>query len=342
MTTDNQDKQDRLRFMGRISFVISFLLTCVATSVHQPWLRIGIFIAAALALIMVFAFYVKSRWLLFKNRESDKYGRAFLTLNDVGHSICGFIDSFSRLISSGAECFESRKTKLEDDRRIILERLEEIDGRRTTAEKAILEGLNDAREGSLETADLIREMRNELRDHVERSQSAIAETKEGIATLNAELQRNPSRIGEIRQEIDALSGKLGKEQKKAADLRAYLKELSSGSDGAREITFKDLVCDRRAYEKADELFRWALEIGVRDKNLAHGYLNELAKFFMAMVDLEYVRNNQSAFASLVYPYCGNGRMKDSFRKTFRNACDHLIDYEYQDVQKELDRFVTGE
>ena len=334
--------QVRLRLMGRISLTVSFVFTFIATSSHLSWLRICLFIAAALALVMVFILYVKSRWLLFKDRESDKYGMAFLTLNDVGHSICRFFDSFSHLISSGAEYFQSRKSKLADDRRIILERLEEIDGRRTTTEKAILEGLNDAREDRLETADLIREMRNELKDHIEKSQSAIAEINDGIASLKEELLRNPSRIGEISQEIESLSGKLEKERKKAEDLKAYLNELSTGRDGAREMTFKDLVCDSHAYDKADDLFKWALEIGIRDKDLTHGYLNELAKLFMAMVDLGYLRNNQSAFASLVFPYCGNGRMKDSFRKTFRNACDHLIDYEYQDVRDKLEGFVTGE
>lgn len=341
-------KEARYVWTARIAVALGFLFVIVAGKCPDGSIVRAVltWIAVLCGIVMLTAFYAHL-WNRFKYRITNRGVRTFLFFNRVGEGFYSVMAALPKFLAAGANYYLKKKSRTEQNQQLILQRMAEMqeEGRQTGGR---IEGqLVSLREDIAEEAKVLLAIRKDNEDALKRHCEQEAHWEEEIALIKAEIQEirthaeanNLDRLTQLEEKLDQAKRFLYDEQERIDRLEEERDALSK--ERTASFTFKDLVLGRAAKRKAAALEKMAREIAEEYKNEKKEYLYELAKFYHAMLDLGYIRENESKFATIFHREYGGNRDFDAYRRSFHNAVDRLIDYEYEDIQEEIEDLVNG-
>ena len=95
----------------------------VGSSARTVFLGFG-----ALFLLLTFYCFYADRWNKFKSERTDKGAEAFLFFNRIGEGFYSVMIALARFISAGAGYFLKKKSRVEKNQQLILERMQPFPG----------------------------------------------------------------------------------------------------------------------------------------------------------------------------------------------------------------------
>ena len=316
----------------------------VGSSTRAFFLGLG-----ALFLILTFYFIYADRWNKFKSERTDKGAEAFLFFNRIGEGFYSVMIALARFISAGTGYFLKKKSRIEKNQQLILERMQEMNDENRSTSNRIETKLDSLSSDLADNAAMLAAIREDndaaLSRHLEREEqlkAEIADLKDRIESLQASgVSPQAEEIIQLKDDLEETKASLSDEQAHIDRLEEKKESLEKGE--LAERTFKDLLISRAAKEKAETLEQMAREIIEASKGLSKKYQSGLAKFYRALVDCGYLCDNESAFISFFYNDYGRSRgiTWDSYRRSFNNAVTGLSCLEYTKNKEEIRGIVLG-
>lgn len=316
----------------------------VGSSTRAFFLGLG-----ALFLILTFYFIYADRWNKFKSERTDKGAEAFLFFNRIGEGFYSVMIALARFISAGTGYFLKKKSRIEKNQQLILERMQEMNDENRSTSNRIETKLDSLSSDLADNAAMLAAIREDndaaLSRHLEREEqlkAEIADLKDRIESLQASgVSPQAEEIIQLKDDLEETKASLSDEQVHIDRLEEKKESLEKGE--LAERTFKDLLISRAAKEKAETLEQMAREIIEASKGLSKKYQSGLAKFYRALVDCGYLCDNESAFISFFYNDYGRSRgiTWDSYRRSFNNAVTGLSCLEYTKNKEEIRGIVLG-
>ena len=316
----------------------------VGSSTRAFFLGLG-----ALFLILTFYFIYADRWNKFKSERTDKGAEAFLFFNRIGEGFYSVMIALARFISAGTGYFLKKKSRIEKNQQLILERMQEMNDENRSTSNRIETKLDSLSSDLADNAAMLAAIREDndaaLSRHLEREEqlkAEIADLKDRIESLQASgVSPQAEEIIQLKDDLEETKASLSDEQAHIDRLEEKKESLEKGE--LAERTFKDLLISRAAKEKAETLEQMAREIIEASKGLSKKYQYGLAKFYRALVDCGFLCDNESAFISFFYNDYGRSRgiTWDSYRRSFNNAVTGLSCLEYTKNKEEIRGIVLG-
>ena len=316
----------------------------VGSSTRAFFLGLG-----ALFLILTFYFIYADRWNKFKSERTDKGAEAFLFFNRIGEGFYSVMIALARFISAGTGYFLKKKSRIEKNQQLILERMQEMNDENRSTSNRIETKLDSLSSDLADNAAMLAAIREDndaaLSRHLEREEqlkAEIADLKDRIESLQASgVSPQAEEIIQLKDDLEETKASLSDEQAHIDRLEEKKESLEKGE--LAERTFKDLLISRAAKEKAETLEQMAREIIEASKGLSKKYQSGLAKFYRALVDCGFLCDNESAFISFFYNDYGRSRgiTWDSYRRSFNNAVTGLSCLEYTKNKEEIRGIVLG-
>ena len=354
--TPEQDKQEYIkrrflyRLLAYVAFGVSLLLTHIGNRFPVGSTTRGVFLGfGALFLISMFCCFYADRWNKFKSGRTDRGAEAFLFFNRIGEGFYSVMIALARFISAGAGYFLKKKSRVEQNQQLILDRMQEMNDENRRASGRIETKLDSLSSDLADNAAMLAAIREDndaaLSRHLEREEqlkAEIADLKDRIESLQASgVSPQAEEIIQLKDDLEETKASLSDEQAHIDRLEDKKESLEKGE--LAERTFKDLLISRAAKGKAETLEQMAREIIEASKGLSKKYQHGLAKFYRAMVDCGYLCDNESAFISFFYNDYGRSRgvTWDSYRRSFNNAVTGLSCLEYTKNKEEIRGIVLG-
>lgn len=324
-------KEARYLRTVRIAVFLAFLFAIVAGKCPDgSMVRVVLsWIAVLCGIVMLAAFYAHL-WNRFKYRITNRGVRTFLFFNRIGEGFYSVMAALSKFLTAGANYFLKKKSRTEQNQLLILQRMSEMqeEGRQTGAR---IEGqIVSLREDIAEEAKILLSIREDNEEALKRHCERELHLEEEIARIKADIQetqsaaetQNADRLFQLEKQLDQAKHCLSDEQERIDRLEEEREALSR--EKTATFSFKDLILGRAAKRKAAALEKMAREIAEEYKNEKKEYLYELAKFYHAMLDLGYIRENESKFAAIFHRDYGGNRDFDAYRRSFHNAVDRSL------------------
>ena len=354
--TPEQDKQEYIkrrflyRLLAYVAFGVSLLLTHIGNRFPVGSTTRGVFLGfGALFLISMFCCFYADRWNKFKSGRTDRGAEAFLFFNQIGEGFYSVMIALAGLISAGTGYFLKKKSRIEKNQQLILERMQEMNDENRSTSNRIETKLDSLSSDLADNAAMLAAIREDndaaLSRHLEREEqlkAEIADLKDRIESLQASgVSPQAEEIIQLKDDLEETKASLSDEQAHIDRLEEKKESLEKGE--LAERTFKDLLISRAAKEKAETLEQMAREIIEASKGLSKKYQSGLAKFYRALVDCGYLCDNESAFISFFYNDYGRSRgiTWDSYRRSFNNAVTGLSCLEYTKNKEEIRGIVLG-
>lgn len=340
-------KEKKYLWTARIALLLAFLFVwvrgiCPEGSVIAEIFRwLGIF-----SFIVLISAYVAHWWNGVKYKLTNRGVRTFIFFNRIGEGFASVMKEFAALLKSGTNFFLKKKTRTEQNQQLIIQHLEEMREKNSQTGERIESQMVSLRKEVAGDAYLLAAIREDnaaaLKIHCEQEKKLEKE----IASLKLEIQAlrssgesdNGEHLARLEKKLDETKEILAMEQDRIDRLEEEKEALSKKETA--DYTFRDLLTARVAKRKSPILEKMAREIAAADMDEKREYVYELAKFYRAMLDLGYIRDNQTKFALLFHRDYGGGRDIESYRRSFRNAVDRLIDYEYEDIRDEIEEILN--
>lgn len=339
-----RQKEVRYVWTARIALLLTFIFVGIANlfpAGSALW-QTAVWVGVVFFLIMWGAFYAHE-WNRFKFRITNRGAKVFLFINRLAEGFNTMMAALASLFKAGAEYFLKKKARAEQRQILILQRIEEMQQENRQSGARIESQIVSLREGIVADAKLLDAIREDNAIALERHLSKEQTLEKEISSLREEIlairESADPRVSELEKRLEDVKASLANEQDRIDRLEEEKDSLSKEKTAA--YTFKDLLLGRNPKRKAIALEKMAREIAQENMNEKKEYLYELAKFYHAMMDLGYIRENESKFALLFHRDYGNARDFDAYRRSFHNAVDRLIDYEYEDIQEEIQDIVNG-
>ncbi|MCH5237993.1 MAG: hypothetical protein J1E95_09380 [Muribaculaceae bacterium] len=342
--TSENNKQERSGKERRYLWAtrIVMLLTCIlfGASVKCPKgsttreLLDGL---TPLSILILIGFYSAYRWYNYKK---------VLTHDGSSEGFSPEMVEFASKLKQEVDFFLKKKTRTEQNQQLIIQHLEEMKEKNSQTGERIESQMVSLRKEVAGDAYLLAAIREDnaaaLKIHCEQEKKLEKE----IASLKLEIQAlrssgesdNGEHLARLEKKLDETKEILAMEQDRIDRLEEEKEALSKKETA--DYTFRDLLTARVAKRKSPILEKMAREIAAADMGEKREYVYELAKFYRAMLDLGYIRDNQTKFALLFHRDYGGGRDIESYRRSFRNAVDRLIDYEYEDIRDEIEEILN--
>ena len=357
--TSEQNRQSRqeyrkrsliYRLLAYVAFGLSLLSTHIANKFTVGSSARGVFLGVgALFLISTFCCFYADRWNRFQSERTDKGARAFLFFNRIGEGFYSVMITLAGFISAGAGYFLKKKSRLEQNQLLILERMEEMKAENHAANERIETKLSSLSSDLTANSAILTAIREEndavLARHLERVEQLnadIAELKARIESLQASEDHSlAEEIAQLRNKLEETWTDLSNEKAHIEQLKE--KKVSLAKVDVAEITFESLLNTPAAKKKSEELEKMAREIAEASKEKSKKYLFELAKFYRAMTELGYLCENEAAFTLFFYEDYGKcrGVDLDSYRRTFNYATTKLTCLQYTNYKDEIREIVLG-
>lgn len=339
-----RQKEARYVWTARIALLLTFLFVILSGQCSQgSILQEILFWLGMLSFVVMWAAFYAHQWNRFKYKLTNKGVRTFLFFNRISEGFYTVMVAFSGFIKAGTDYFLKKKSRIEQQQVFILQRMEEIQQENRQSGTRIESQLISLREDIAEDTKLLDAIREDnaaaLAQHISREQSLEKEISSLKKEILAIRESAGPKVEELETKLAEVKAALVDEQDRIDRLEEERDVLSKEKSAA--YTFKDLLLGRNTKRKAAALEKMAREIAQENMHEKKEYLYELAKFYHAMVDLGYIRENESKFALLFHREYGNARDFDTYRRSFHNAVDRLIDYEYEDIQEEIEELVNG-
>ena len=354
--TPEQDKQEYIkrrflyRLLAYVAFGVSLLLTHIGNRFPVGSTTRGVFLGfGALFLLSMFCCLYADRWNKFKSGRTDRGAEAFLFFNQIGEGFYSVMIALAGLISAGTGYFLKKKSRIEKNQQLILERMQEMNDENRSTSNRIETKLDSLSSDLADNAAMLAAIREDndaaLSRHLEREEqlkAEIADLKDRIESLQASgVSPQAEEIIQLKDDLEETKASLSDEQAHIDRLEEKKESLEKGE--LAERTFKDLLISRAAKEKAETLEQMAREIIEASNGLSKKYQSGLAKFYRALVDCGYLCDNESAFISFFYNDYGRSRgiTWDSYRRSFNNAVTGLSCLEYTKNKEEIRGIVLG-
>ena len=316
----------------------------VGSSARSVFLGLG-----ALSLLLTFYCFFADRWNKFESAPTKNWAEIFLALNRIADSFCSLMISIARFFSAGAEYFLKKKSRIEKNQLLILERMQEMKDETRSTSGRIETKLDSINSGLMDNAAILVAIREDNEAALARHLERVTQLKADLADIKAKLDSlHASGVSPQAEEIIQLKDDLEETKASLSDEQARIDRLEEKEEALKkgtlvEKSFEDLLNTRAAKEKAETLEQMAREIAEASKGKSKKYLYELAKFYRAMVDCGYLWENESAFILLFYNDYGRSRNVtwDSFRRSFNYAVTKLSSLEYTNYKDEIREIVLG-
>lgn len=316
----------------------------VGSSARSVFLGLG-----ALSLLLTFYCFFADRWNKFESAPTKNWAEIFLALNRIADSFCSLMISTARFFSAGAEYFLKKKSRIEKNQLLILERMQEMKDENRGANYRIETGITSLRSDVRDNTAILNAIREENDAALARHQERVEQLKADIADLKARVESlQASDDHSLAEEIAQLRSKLEENRTDLSNEQAHIEQLEEKKESLEKVdvsklSFESLLTVPAAKKKSEELEKMAREIAEASKGKSKKYLYELAKFYRAMVDCGYLWENESAFILLFYNDYGRSRdvTWDSFRRSFNYAVTRLSSLEYTNYKDEIREIVLG-
>ena len=316
----------------------------VGSSARSVFLGLG-----ALSLLLTFYCFFADRWNKFESAPTKNWAEIFLALNRIADSFCSLMISTARFFSAGAEYFLKKKSRIEKNQLLILERMQEMKDETRSTSGRIETKLDSINSGLMDNAAILVAIREDNEAALTRHLERVTQLKADLADIKAKLDSlhasgvrpQAEEAVQLENQLEETKASLSEEQARIDRLEEKKESLKKGT--LVEKSFEDLLNTRAAKEKAETLEQMAREIAEASKGKSKKYLYELAKFYRAMVDCGYLWENESAFILLFYNDYGRSRdvTWDSFRRSFNYAVTRLNSLEYTNYKDEIRGIVLG-
>ena len=338
------------RLLAYVAFGVALLLSYIGNKYPVGSTTRGVFLGfGALFLISTFFCFYADRWNRFQSERTDKGAKAFLFFNRIGEGFYSVMIALAGFISAGTGYFLKKKSRLEQNQLLILERMEEIKAENHAANERIETKLSSLSSDLSANAAILAAIREEndaaLARHIEREEqlkAEIAEIKVQIESLQASDDHS------IAEEIAQLRNKLEETWTDLSNEQAHIEQLEEKKESLEkvdvaEITFESLLTVPAAKKKSEELEKMARGIAEASKGKSKKYQYELAKFYCAMDELGYLWGNETAFTLFFYEDYGKcrGISFDSYRRSLNYAISGLNCLEYTKYKDEIREIVLG-
>ena len=354
--TPEQDKQEYIkrrflyRLLAYVAFGVSLLLTHIGNRFPVGSTTRGVFLGVgALFLISTFCCFYANRWNRFQSERTDKGARAFLFFNRIGEGFYSVMIALAGFISAGTSYFLKKKSRIEKNQLLILERMQEMKDETRSTSGRIETKLDSINSGLMDNAAILVAIREDNEAALARHLERVTQLKADLADIKAKLDSlhasgvrpQAEEAVQLENQLEETKASLSEEQARIDRLEEKKESLKKGT--LVEKSFEDLLNTRAAKEKAETLEQMAREIAEASKGKSKKYLYELAKFYRAMVDCGYLWENESAFILLFYNDYGRSRdvTWDSFRRSFNYAVTKLGSLEYTNYKDEIREIVLG-
>lgn len=354
--TPEQDKQEYIkrrflyRLLAYVAFGVSLLLTHIGNRFPVGSTTRGVFLGVgALFLISTFGCFYADRWNRFQSERTDKGARAFLFFNRIGEGFYSVMIALAGFISAGTSYFLKKKSRIEKNQLLILERMQEMKDETRSTSGRIETKLDSINSGLMDNAAILVAIREDNEAALARHLERVTQLKADLADIKAKLDSlhasgvrpQAEEAVQLENQLEETKASLSEEQARIDRLEEKKESLKKGT--LVEKSFEDLLNTRAAKEKAETLEQMAREIAEASKGKSKKYLYELAKFYRAMVDCGYLWENESAFILLFYNDYGRSRdvTWDSFRRSFNYAVTKLGSLEYTNYKDEIREIVLG-
>ena len=338
------------RLLAYVAFGLSLLSTHIANKFTVGSSARGVFLGVgALFLISTFGCFYADRWNRFQSERTDKGARAFLFFNRIGEGFYSVMIALAGFISAGTSYFLKKKSRIEKNQLLILERMQEMKDETRSTSGRIETKLDSINSGLMDNAAILVAIREDNEAALARHLERVTQLKADLADIKAKLDSlHASGVSPQAEEIIQLKDDLEETKASLSDEQARIDRLEEKEEALKkgtlvEKSFEDLLNTRAAKEKAETLEQMAREIAEASKGKSKKYLYELAKFYRAMVDCGYLWENESAFILLFYNDYGRSRdvTWDSFRRSFNYAVTRLSSLEYTNYKDEIREIVLG-
>ncbi len=338
------------RLLAYVAFGLSLLSTHIANKFTVGSSARGVFLGVgALFLISTFGCFYADRWNRFQSERTDKGARAFLFFNRIGEGFYSVMIALAGFISAGTSYFLKKKSRIEKNQLLILERMQEMKDETRSTSGRIETKLDSINSGLMDNAAILVAIREDNEAALARHLERVTQLKADLADIKAKLDSlHASGVSPQAEEIIQLKDDLEETKASLSDEQARIDRLEEKEEALKkgtlvEKSFEDLLNTRAAKEKAETLEQMAREIAEASKGKSKKYLYELAKFYRAMVDCGYLWENESAFILLFYNDYGRSRNVtwDSFRRSFNYAVTKLSSLEYTNYKDEIREIVLG-
>lgn len=303
----------------------------------------------ALFLISTFCCFYADRWNRFQSERTDKGAEAFLFFNRIGEGFYSVMIALAGFISAGTSYFLKKKSRIEKNQLLILERMQEMKDETRSTSGRIETKLDSINSGLMDNAAILVAIREDNEAALARHLERVTQLKADLADIKAKLDSlhasgvrpQAEEAVQLENQLEETKASLSEEQARIDRLEEKKESLKKGT--LVEKSFEDLLNTRAAKEKAETLEQMAREIAEASKGKSKKYLYELAKFYRAMVDCGYLWENESAFILLFYNDYGRSRdvTWDSFRRSFNYAVTRLNSLEYTNYKDEIRGIVLG-
>ena len=303
----------------------------------------------ALFLISTFCCFYADRWNRFQSERTDKGAEAFLFFNRIGEGFYSVMIALAGFISAGTSYFLKKKSRIEKNQLLILERMQEMKDETRSTNGRIETKLDSINSGLMDNAAILVAVREDNEAALARHLERVTQLKADLADIKAKLDSlhasgvrpQAEEAVQLENQLEETKASLSEEQARIDRLEEKKESLKKGT--LVEKSFEDLLNTRAAKEKAETLEQMAREIAEASKGKSKKYLYELAKFYRAMVDCGYLWENESAFILLFYNDYGRSRdvTWDSFRRSFNYAVTRLNSLEYTNYKDEIREIVLG-
>ena len=338
------------RLLAYVAFGLSLLSTHIANKFTVGSSARGVFLGVgALFLISTFGCFYADRWNRFQSERTDKGARAFLFFNRIGEGFYSVMIALAGFISAGTSYFLKKKSRIEKNQLLILERMQEMKDENRSANYRIETGITSLRSDVRDNTAILNAIREENDAALARHQERVEQLKADIADLKARVESlQASDDHSLAEEIAQLRSKLEENRTDLSNEQAHIEQLEEKKESLEKVdvsklSFESLLTVPAAKKKSEELEKMAREIAEASKGKSKKYLYELAKFYRAMVDCGYLWENESAFILLFYNDYGRSRdvTWDSFRRSFNYAVTKLGSLEYTNYKDEIREIVLG-
>lgn len=338
------------RLLAYVAFGLSLLSTHIANKFTVGSSARGVFLGVgALFLISTFGCFYADRWNRFQSERTDKGARAFLFFNRIGEGFYSVMIALAGFISAGTSYFLKKKSRIEKNQLLILERMQEMKDETRSTSGRIETKLDSINSGLMDNAAILVAIREDNEAALARHLERVTQLKADLADIKAKLDSlhasgvrpQAEEAVQLENQLEETKASLSEEQARIDRLEEKKESLKKGT--LVEKSFEDLLNTRAAKEKAETLEQMAREIAEASKGKSKKYLYELAKFYRAMVDCGYLWENESAFILLFYNDYGRSRdvTWDSFRRSFNYAVTRLSSLEYTNYKDEIREIVLG-
>ena len=338
------------RLLAYVAFGLSLLSTHIANKFTVGSSARGVFLGVgALFLISTFGCFYADRWNRFQSERTDKGARAFLFFNRIGEGFYSVMIALAGFISAGTSYFLKKKSRIEKNQLLILERMQEMKDETRSTSGRIETKLDSINSGLMDNAAILVAIREDNEAALARHLERVTQLKADLADIKAKLDSlhasgvrpQAEEAVQLENQLEETKASLSEEQARIDRLEEKKESLKKGT--LVEKSFEDLLNTRAAKEKAETLEQMAREIAEASKGKSKKYLYELAKFYRAMVDCGYLWENESAFILLFYNDYGRSRdvTWDSFRRSFNYAVTKLGSLEYTNYKDEIREIVLG-